>query len=410
MAMLHRDDGAQFVLQPYREVLKQANRAILKKEIRLLSENYGGFARIFKQKDGSCEVIYSRDYGNLIGEGIWNYFTKPDNLIYAEMLSDHKILLIVVRGGLVYVDAVLDYADVLNELVSQIVADTAFQIYVYGDVPFGNSQQLNKYVIAANNIKTFTYLDEPVYPILPALPAYQLMPIDRAIETLKLDQRFYSMCAIAVMIVVALGIWWMSNNSSDADSNQVTQQADPAQQYKAVLTTPAPADLMRQMAKETAMLYSLPGWIPTQLDYVGGTSISVQAHSMGASISSLLAWSRAQNIDMNITPEGALLSLPLQLSNRTDIGNPIDSQQTLALVVDRMMQVFPGRSVKVGQVEQHGMFKETHVTLLLNNMSPDMFDLLAKQLQALPLTLSSANFNYDSGLLSGSIELIVVGS
>lgn len=241
MAMLHRDDGAQFVLQPYREVLKQTNRAILKKEIRLLSENYGGFARIFKQKEGSFEVIYSRDYGNLLGEGIWNYFTKPDNLIYAELLSDRKILLVVVRGGLVYVDAVLDYADVLNELVPQLVADVAFEIYVHGDVPFGNSQQLNKYVISANNIKTFTYLDEPVYPVLPALPAYQLMPVDRAIDSLKLDQRFYSMCAIVAVIVVALGIWWLSSNSSDTDASQFTQM-DPMQFYKNVLSTPAPAE------------------------------------------------------------------------------------------------------------------------------------------------------------------------
>jgi len=63
MPYIAREDGERFVIPSYRDVLSAKRANLLKKEILLLSENYGSFIALQRKNTQQYEVAFSPDTG-----------------------------------------------------------------------------------------------------------------------------------------------------------------------------------------------------------------------------------------------------------------------------------------------------------------------------------------------------------
>lgn len=410
MSVLRRDDGALFILQPYRELLPSKNTALLKREFFLLSQQYGIFSRIFKQHDGCYEAVFSRDGGYLLGETVWHHFNKPQDLLYCEALPEKdQVLVVVVRNGHVYLDTKMAYDQLTDELVTLHAGTAHFEVYVYGDVPVGIDDGKASFVLEAERVKSFTRLDASLWASLPTVAELNLLPIESAVAELKLNQRAYQVAAVLSGLVLLSAAWlWFSSPSAPV---AVTQQktVDLFQQYAQALTTPDPAVQLREFAQQLAVVYSIPGWTPTNVVY-NGSNAQFELHSLGGSISSLLQWGSDHHLKIMLSSNGAQLLLSLTSDVRSAPQIIINSQQTIATLVDRMMRIVPSKSVQIGNVTPHGIYNETSATITLTSVSPDVLSLIGQALSGLPVNVTGGTLSVNNGFLSGNFQLTLLGN
>lgn len=404
MAILRRDDGVQFVLQPYRELLDLKNKSLLKKELQHLGENHGSYARIFK-KNGNYEAIFARDSGFLLGEAIWQHLGCPADLFYCEALAGKdQALVVLVRAGVVYLDTVIDYANLANELAFLLAEKTSLAIYVYGDVPISKHEQAGKFYLSDAQVKSFTKLHTPLYTTITVVPALRLLPIDRAIAELKLDQvTLIGLSITAIVVVLGIIIWRIQATPVPI------QQNNPLQAYYMALESPDPVAQLNVLAAQINQAYNVPGWVPTRVTFANG-SAQFEMHTIGSTLTGLLQWAKINNQNVILTSNGAMLSLTKPLSARVAPSAITSVQPALAAVVDRVSQILPGNKVKIGASKPYGIYQETLITITLSNVSPQILPLVGNALTNLPLVLSTGTLDLNNGLLSGTIQLSVLGN
>ena len=408
MPVLRReDDGTQFALQPYRELLSLPNSNLLRKELFFLSENYGIYAHISQQLDGRYETVFSHDPGYLLGEIIWQHFGQIENLIYCEALSERdQLLIVVVRDGLVVLDAKLDRTQFVEELTTLIVSNIIFTIYISGDVPLSvDSSAQDKFIFPPELVQTFTVLPNSVFNSLIPNPAYQLLPIEQAVAALNLGrkERLFLLAMLAV-IAIGLSAWWYTHKVEEAPP-AVTLLA----QYQAALQTPAPDQQLQALAEKITLLYNIPGWLATHIEFSGGVA-KVQLHSLGGSVANLLAFANTQQLNISITQGGTYLNLSVPAAIRFNQTTPNKTESILAKIVDRMMHIIPTKSVQIVAVNNFGIYKETQLMININHIAPDVLLLISQQLSELPINLVKGTFDLNNGLLSGTILLTVLGN
>lgn len=407
MPILHREDGTQFVIQPYRELLTLTNVTLLKKELSVLAQSYGGNTRIFKQANGRYEAIFSRDTGYLLGETVWHQFGRPRDLLYCEALKEEKdqVLVVVVRDSMVYLDTKISASQLVEELAPLQKGEGFFAVYTYGDVPISKAPEAGKFSLSNDRVRSFTRLNSSVLKSLPKLSEFNLLPIELAVAELKLNQRTYMIGGViaAIIILGAIWLWWPASTENN--------EPNSFQQYVAALRTPDPAQQLKEFAKQIAFAYgnAPAGWIPTKATYNAGGA-QFELHSLGSPTTGLLDWAAERGMRVRITSDGATLSLPSALSGRPEEDQIRNSQRALAAVIDRTMQVLPDKSVRVASTVQHELYGETSITLTLKDTSPEILVLLGRALSGLPITLSACTFTLRSGLLSGTIQLTLLGN
>jgi len=405
MAILRRDDGVQFVLQPYRELLHLKNKSLLKKELQHLSENHGNYARIFK-KNGGYEAVFARDSGFLLGEAIWQHLGQPNDLLYIESLpGKQQALVVMVHDNMVHLDTLIDYASLTEELAFLQAENTRFAVYVYGDVPVSERPEAGKFNLEEAQIKSFTRLHAPLYNTITMTPTLRLLSTERAIAELNLDKNAYiALVTTAIILILVIIIWrWQASPAVPG------QDQNPLLTYQTALQSPAPAAQLNALAAQIIQAYNVPGWIPTKVSFANG-SAQFELHTIGSPLTGLLQWAQTNNLEVQLTSNGALLSLATPLPARAAPTAIVNAQPVLAAVVDRLSQVLPGNNIKIGVTTPHGIYQETRVTINLTNTAPQVLTYMGSALAQLPIALSSGTFSLNSGLLSGTIQLSVLGN
>ena len=84
--------------------------------------------------------------------------------------------------------------------------------------------------------------------------------------------------------------------------------------------------------------------------------------------------------------------------------------QVMSLLVDGMMDVIPEKSVRIGATKAHMSYRETEATLFFSRQSPEVLQIIAKKFTGQPLRLQQADINVKNGLLTGTINLTIIGS
>lgn len=408
MAVISREDKIQFVIQPYRELFALKSTSLLKKEIRFIAKNNGGFIQLFKQAQGGYEVVFSHDPGYLLGESIWQHFEKPDNLIYCEALKDGvSALLIIVSEGKLFFDAKLPLNQIQAELTPLLTIETAFDIYTYGNVPIAKEPSSKHLAFRPSQIKTFTKLEQAVFPNIAVDEALALLPLERAFqETLKTIS-FSMLGLITIVVILAFSISYIYLRSNEEQAQ--VKQVDPYLEFKTALSTPAPLIELKDLSQAIKMTSTIVGWVPTQINF-SNNLVTFNMHSLGTPIAYLFAWAKKHQHTVKLSAKGTLLSINTHAYKRAVPTTISRSQQTSALLIDEMLRLLPGKSLEIEKITHKGIFTEVAISITMVNATPYVLDLIGRTMDNLPVKLNGVRLTMNNGLLSGKIQITVLGN
>lgn len=410
MSIITRDDKEQFVVQPYRELLSLRTASLLKKEIRLLAQQNGAFVRLFKQPNGRFEAVFSRDPGYLMAEMIWNHLGKPADMIYCEALADEKnAIVVIVRAGMVLFDARLPITTLAEELSALLALKNKFHIYTYGAIPISREPNADNIVLDDDQILSFTQLDLPLFPNIAVDKSFELLPLDQAITEQRIGTSSATVTLVMLLAVLGVGIGIWNYKQANTTAAVPTEQQDPYQGYRVALLNPPPSEELTELSSAITESYGMPGWVTTSLTYQNGVA-SLQVHSLGGTVDSLMNWASANNAEVSLQPGGAVVLFNANLPNRTTPTAITQVDPVIARVIDNLMPVLPGNSVQINEVNSQGVYTAVSISINFSSIAPNVLPLIGNAIQGLPLRLDSTNAQMQGGLLSGSIKLTALGN
>lgn len=413
MAYIQQEGGERFVIPSYRDVIAK-RKSQLKTDILQLSSKYGEFLSFQRRGLAQFEVAFSNDAGYLFGECVWSYFKNPKDLIYCEAIPDTtEAYLVIVKNGSVYLDGIFPFENIAEELLVFTTQKNDFEIYLYGDVPISLEPTEGKFSFEASLVKAFTFLDAPLFYRLPVVQAYQLQLVD-----VVLRQQGIGIFPVkyVILLTVILGLLWMGYSYLTLHKKKipiVTRAPvfeNPYIDFNKALTTPAPDQEITQVIQEVNGLLTLPGWTLTEMNYSEG-KINFNVQSLGASTYALFQWAAHKAVQVEITPQGfsllKVLDPPLKGRELPTKIYPLDL--VMSSLIDRLALVVPGNILQVEAYKSVKAFKQTRITIKLNDVSPETVIILASQLKEMPLVLTSMAFKINHGL-TGTIILQALGS
>lgn len=419
MSHIRRNDGTQFVMQSYRELLNFKQISVLKREIRALAKKQGENICVFKRDNGKFEIVFSREPGFLLGETVWSYFSKPRNLIYCEALPEKEnALLVIVKEGNVYLDNKLSYAELVEELAALSTSNEKYDVYVHGDVPISEAAEKNKvdvFVLDKKLINSFKILPAPIFSALSLNSSLQLLPLELALTSPYFKNKFVRpilSLVIVLVIVFSLG-YLIFSPSSSTEKNKIQQQPkNPYELFNKDLATPAPAQQLAEMNKIIGNLMALPGWDLVNLEYRDGTYTAEIKPLLGATFDSLQQWAKICGVNVSGTggEGGATLTISSKLINRPVPANIYNLDKVVTILISKINLVIAKEDVKVGQMNNYQKTKSLDLEIVFKDFSPLTFDLIGKLLAGFPLHITSVTASVAKNLFSGSIKLTIWGS
>ncbi|MEM1244300.1 MAG: hypothetical protein AAGG80_05705 [Pseudomonadota bacterium] len=407
MSIYTRSDKFNFILQPYREILKLKNPNLLKKEIRLLAKNNGAYIRLFKLSGQRYEVVFSRDPGQLLGESIWHYFHKPNYLIFCEALPNEKhFILVIVIDNRVLLDAKLTKAQLLEELQSISEIEKEFMVQLIGNVPIALNKDANQFQLKSSQIAKLSRLQDSVIERLLVDEKLQLLPLEQAIKWEKIGdfRKLSAFIVFFLLVLIGAGYYFWDED----DANIKVQIVDPYQLYKKNLMTPAPNLEINNIMNVLIKLNTLPGWTVTKLNFTR-TNGFYNVRSVGGKVNYFYEWARANHLTTKFNTNGLQVNLPMKLMPRPLPDKIYDAEHTVTILVDKLMSILPGKALQISTIKRQNHFQEINIKIIFNEISPDVVKLIALQLQDMPVTFESMTAAQKNGMLAGSISLKVLG-
>jgi hypothetical protein len=411
MSYITRDDGERFVIPSYRDTLRALKSSLLKREIVLLASNYGNYATLQKKGKDEFEIAFSPDSGYLLGETVWDYFNRPRDLIYCEAIPNTTdAILVIVKGGSVYLDGSFPIDSISEELVIFKTQQNEFDVHIYGDVPISKKPEENKFSFDATSIHSFTVLDAPIFQKLPILKIFQLQPIDIVLKRQGIGAFPIKPVLIGgIFIVIAWmtwGIW--TPKTENIIPQSITGFVNPYQSYMATLSSPNPVEQVQTMVNQIIQLTSMTGWYANSIDYSGNALVAT-VKSRGGLVNTLYGWARKNHAVVNVESKGIYVTLNASLNNRQPPNEIHETSEVVARLIDRLLYVLPKDSLVMQASENKGQYKTTILQLTFSNISLTTLSIIGNRLSDLPLVLSNAKMDINNNLLSGSLTLIVLG-
>ena len=120
-------------------------------------------------------------------------------------------------------------------------------------------------------------------------------------------------------------------------------------------------------------------------------------------------WSAVRNYKFHLGPRGVELMFHARLSIRPAPKVVYPLEEVVAQLVDSLDRLLQYQAVSLGATRQRDAAQETPLTIHLEGVSPDLLNLVSRQLRGLPIQMVSVSFDLRSGLMSGTIQLMVWG-
>lgn len=420
MPILRREDGLQFIVHPYREVLRKARTGILKKRIRMLAKEHGSNLRVFKTFDDKIEIVLSRDAGFLLGESIWIYLNKPNNLIYCESLFERNhALMVVVRNGIVLVDAKIPYSAVVDELASLGgITNEKYDIYTYGDVPLGKTKEFGAdyFVFEEKDIASFTILEEPLMAKLPVYETVQLQPLELALSSPYLGKSRFIPIVIGAAVIVTTIIGWNIYNhlvrlpAIEKKMAVPKKVEDPYRGYYSALSSPSPREQLFEFVSIAAIIKSLPSGWEVQKIFFDGDEYSMDISYKGGSIALLREWMKMHKMNFVFSTDKIPIKIESTLKKRAQPNAIYPVQDILILLIDETNLLLKnyGKANFIA-IDNRGNYKEGAVTIHIEQAIAGILFLIGNEINKLPIAISSIDMTISNNLFSGDIKLKVFG-
>ncbi len=421
MPVITREDGQQFVLQTYREVLVLKSMSLMRRELRILEKLHGSNVRLFRQGLDQVEVVLSPDPGYLLGETLWHHFDAPRNFIYCEYIeAKEQALLVVARDGVLYEDALLPLELLIDELISLQTGEHEFAIYIAGDeLPIGEYGEEDKFAFEPSLVSSFNRLSSSILEELPLQEAYHLVSSSEALSAIRESKAprpaFIAVMAVLVILAAYGGYHFFKPKPVVKPKIKIVK-VDPYEQYEKALATPSVPLQLLKMKQVIDLVNGIPGWRALEFTYNAGQSVlNIPIGSMGGSTDLIRTWGRMYNIPVIINTNGLQLAVPFIVPNRAPVTHIRHLQDTLSQLIDVLQGLLPesgrltGSAIALSDEKTHGVYKEVTVTLKLNRISTAMLTMLAQTLQNYPITLQKMNFTNQQGLLNGTLVFSLLG-
>jgi len=428
MAYILREDGERFVIPSYRDTIVAKGSSLLKKEILLLTENYGEYITLQKKSPTQYEIAFSPEPGTLLGETVWHHFQRPNNLIYCEALPNKtEAILVIVKSGSVYLDGQFPIDSIADELIIFKTEQNKFDIYIYGDIPISDTEEEGKLFFDASTINKFTVLNTPVFPTLPTIKAFQLQLVDTVLATHGIGVLPIKPIIIGISLLALLWFGWKYLTSPKLEQLSPTSNTgfipsvttSPYQDYITALTSPDPTQEINSILKIIATYYSMPGWVPLSVTYeqkadinkYGQVQLVTTVKSKGARTDVLFSWAKSKRIDVNLTGEGFFLTQTLYFEKRSPPKYIYKSIDVLANLIDRLSYVLPDAALNISAPtsKPQAAYTERDVTVSFNDITLTTLGLINKQFDQLPVVLTKMSLGLSGGNLSGTISFKLLG-
>lgn len=411
MPQIIREDGERFIIPSYRDTLFAKRKNLLKKEILLLSTNHGEYISLQQKNISQYEVAFSPDAGYLLGETVWHYFKRPQDLVYCERIPDtSEAILVIVKSGSVYLDGSFPIDAIYEELIVFKTQQNSFDIYLYGDVPISATPESGKFCFDTSSVKSFTVLDKPALANLPTLKIFQLQLVDSVLQARGIGTLPIKELSITIVII---GLCWMGWTYLKTHKKElpitVASVVNPYQNYLNALTSPDPRREMKQIFYAIHWLYTIPGWYPEKINYQSNT-LRASVKSRGMKTTLLSDWAIRNRAQLEVLPEGFFVTWRFVFLDRTPPNFIRPLKQTITTLIDNLSAVLPGNHLQMSAFIDRRSYLETMFTVSFSNVTPDIFDLIAQQFENLPLVLSSVTMQMNNGNLSGTIVLQALGN
>lgn len=415
MPVIKRNDGVQFAVYTYRELLTAKKASLLKQEIQILQKENGNYCRFFSQPNGDYEAVFSREEGYLLAETVWEYFGHPFDLLYCEIVPNStNAILIVVRAGSIYLDVLVPLENLQDEFATLVTGTNQYDIYITPDIPLSQVHEEGKFTFDDALIKSFKVLDVPLFPQLKARPIYKLLPVAKAMEELSLGSERVPLYLVVIVLVVVLGVAYWILKPSEVEVKKITNVVrpppkDPYAAFKSALTTPSPDAQLLQLAMDIRKLFTMPGWVPTIIKF-DNRKMTADIGTIGGTTEMLLAWSRANDINITVVEGRAKIELSIETIYRAAPTAIYNIRDVVTTVFDRIKQTVPeGQIVIMETIPSHN-YIITSMDISFTDITTDTLMLFGSELQGLPINLENGNFNITSGLLTGKLRIQVVGA
>lgn len=410
MPVITREDGERFVVPTYRDVLSAKKPGLLKREILLLTTNYGEYITLQKKGPTQYEVAFSPEPGALLGETVWSFFKRPRDLIYCEEIPNTtEAILVIVKSGSVYLDGTFPKESIPDELIVFQTQQNNFEIYLYGNVPISQTEEAGKFTFDASAVKSFTILDNPVFAKLPLVKQFQLQLVDVTLKGQGIGG-FPAGQVLVLLIVIAL-VWagYMVLSARKQLPTAIVNAVNPYQAYLTQLISPDPVIEVQRFANAIMLLYTIPGWEPVSASYSKG-SVRASVKSIGLRSNTLFDWAAKNRASVEVMPDGFYVTLDFFLANRPPPSTMYELKYVIANFMDKLSYVIPGNNLSIGTSINRGKYIETPLTIKFSGITPTTLNLIGQILNAYPFVLSGVNVTLDIQGLTGTIVLTALGS
>jgi len=413
MSQVTREDGQNFIVPSYRDSIMAKKESLLKRELTTLSGSYGQYANLHKISGNRYEVAFSQDTGPLLGETVLDYFNNPQDLIFCEEIpGTEEAVLVIVKSGSVYVDGSYALDSIFDELVSFLTQESNFEIYIYGNVPISKDPEEGKFSFDPKSVKSFEVLKEAVFNKLPVLKKFELLPLETVLKDQKIGVFPTDKIALVLGVIGLLfGGWYIMSNLLEEDIVPIiiTKTVDPYSNYKQQLQTPDPRLELDSVIRKIILLYTLPGWQATRINYENNI-IDVKLQSQGARTSSLFDWAKKNSLQIDTDTTGFSLKIKMINLNRSQTSVIYRFNDVISNLVDRVSYVLPSNALRVTNINRGTYFTVADVKITFTGITPSTFKLLSNQLAAMPIVLNKVTTNLRDDKLTGSIDLKVLGN
>jgi len=416
MPSITREDGVRFIIPSYRDTIVAKKSSLIKKEVLLLSTSYGEYITVQKKGLEQYEIAFSAEPGYLLGECIWQYFKRPVDLIYCEAIPNTaEAILVIVKGGTVYLDGSFPIDSIVEELVVFKTQQNNFEINLYGDLPIGEDENTGLFFFESASVKSFNRLDKPIFPTLPTIKAFQLLPVNAQLEAQGIGVLPIKPILMTILVV---GLAWMAWTYLTSEKQTVVETfiapTNPYQQYEADLSSPEPSDILAEIERRFEQVSTIPGWTVQDIEFNSGTGASgtlvFTMLSLGGQVQALLTWADRYHAASAIDPKAITISYELNLVKRRPSDDMMSIKNIVAILLDRLATITPGNVLQIAASAKKQNYSETSLTLAVEGLSPQTFILFGKQLNDLPLVLNKAVLRASNGKVAGSINLKALGN
>lgn len=411
MAYITREDGEQFVIPSYRDVLSSRQTTVLKKEILLLSKNYGEYITLQKKGKDQYEVAFSTETGYLLGESIWHFFKRPTDMVYCEAIPDtSEAIVVIVKSGSVYLDGRFSIDTIPEELVVFLTQQNAFEIYIYGDIPLSKEPEEGKFSFDASSVKSFTVLDEPIFAKVPLLKIYALQLVEQvlAAQGIGVFPVKKLLTTLAILLLIWMGYSWLSSNQGVTEK-VTTFVSNPYQGYFSALATPNPMLEIKHVSHLMTILLSAPNWTARKITYANGR-LTASMLSLGGSLQALSDWANINKASVDIATKGVSVSFTASLPQRTQTETIYPFDQVLTVIIDGLEKIDPGNNLTLSNLNKGGPFSSGLLTIKLDDITPDVMLIIGEQLANLPVVVREMQFEFNGNGYTGSIIIEILGS